>query len=149
MKTFSPSASDITRKWHLIDAKDQILGRLATQIASLLMGKHKTDFIRHMDIADHVVVINAKDIVVTGRKAQQKNYYRHSGYPGGFKVTKYSTMKETHSDQVITHAVSGMLPQNRLHDKILTHLHIFSGSEHDFSKQFKKPSQSLNDSMTQ
>jgi large subunit ribosomal protein L13 len=138
MKTFSPTANDITRKWHLIDAKDQVLGRLATQIASLLMGKHKTDFIRYMDIADHVVVINAADIVVTGRKADQKRYFRHSGYPGGLKVTEYSVMKATHPDQIITHAVSGMIPQNRLHDKILTHLHVFVGPEHSYTKQFKK-----------
>jgi len=149
MKTFSPKASDITRKWHLIDAKDQVLGRLATRIASLLMGKHKTDFIRHMDIADHVVVINAAGIVVTGRKASQKKYYRHSGYPGGLKVTDYSIMKETRPDRVIIHAVSGMIPQNRLHDKILTHLHVFPGSDHSFTKQFKQPSQSLNNSITQ
>lgn len=138
MRTHSPTANDITRKWHLIDAKDQVLGRLATQIASLLMGKHKTDFIRHMDIADHVVVINAQDIVVTGRKENQKRYYRHSGYPGGLKVTEFSDMREANPDRIIVHAVSGMIPQNRLHDKILTHLHVFPGSEHDFTKQFKK-----------
>lgn len=140
MKTHSPTASDITRKWHLIDAKDQVLGRLATRVAGLLMGKDKTDFIRHMDIADHVVIINAAQIVVTGRKAALKKYYRHSGFPGGLKVTAFSTLRATHPDQIITHAVSGMLPQNKLHDRMLSHLHVFPGSEHTYINQFKKVS---------
>ncbi len=138
MNTSTTSASAITRGWHLIDAKDQILGRLATQIASLLMGKHKTGFVRYLDIADHVVVINASGLVVTGRKAAQKKYYRHSGFPGGLKVTAFSSLRATHPDQIILHAVSGMLPQNKLHDKMLSHLHIFPGPDHTYVNQFRK-----------
>ena len=136
MKTFSPRAQNITRKWYLFDAKNQILGRLATQIAALLMGKHKADFVRHLDIADHVVVINAAHISVTGRKSQKKVYRHHSGYPGGMKVTTFSQMLANHPERIIIHAVAGMLPKNKLHDKILKHLHIYPGPDHPYAQQF-------------
>jgi large subunit ribosomal protein L13 len=149
MKTHSPSASDITRKWHLLDAKGEVLGRLATKIAGLLMGKGKTDFVRFMDIADHVVVINAADIVVTGRKETQKRYFRHSGYPGGLHVTELATQRAVHPDRIITHAVSGMIPQNKLHDRMLSHLHVFVGSQHSYTKQFKQPVEPINSKITE
>jgi large subunit ribosomal protein L13 len=137
MKTFSPKASEITRSWNFIDAKDQILGRLATQIAQVLMGKSKTNFVRHLDIGDHVVVINASHIIITGKKSQQKLYHHHSGYPGGMKVTTFDQMLKSKPEQIIIRAVSGMLPRNKLHDRLLKHLHVFSGAEHPYVKQFK------------
>jgi large subunit ribosomal protein L13 len=138
MKTISPKAADITRTWHLFDAKDQVLGRLATQIAETLMGKSKTNFVRHLDIADHVVVINAAKVAVTGNKAFQKIYHRHSGYPGGMKITTYDQLLHAKPEQIITHAVSGMLPKNKLHDRLLRHLHVYPGSDHPYINQFKK-----------
>jgi large subunit ribosomal protein L13 len=137
-KTFSPSVSDIARKWYFFDAKGKVLGRLAGEIAKKLMGKDKINFVRHLDMGDHVVVVNAAEVVLTGRKEQQKVYHHHSGYPGGMKVTTLPVMRQTHPERIIEHAVAGMLPQNRLHDKILKHLHIYSGSEHPYAEQFKK-----------
>jgi large subunit ribosomal protein L13 len=137
MLTHSPSITSVERKWHLIDAEGKVLGRLSTQIAKLLMGKQKTDFVRHLDIGDHVVITNAKKIVVTGNKATQKIYHRHSGWPGGMRVTTFAQMQAKKPEDVIIKAVSGMLPKNRLHDKILRHLHVFPGTEHDYLKQFK------------
>ena len=138
MKTYSPSVKTISRKWHIFDAKGQTLGRLSTQISKVLIGKLKTDFTKHLDIADHVVVINASQIVVTGSKDQQKVYHHHSGYPGGMRVVSYQTMLDTHPDRIITHAVSGMLPNNKLRDKILKHLHVYATSEHPYKSQFKQ-----------
>lgn len=138
MKTFTPKNAEIARDWHLIDAKGQVLGRLATQVAILLMGKHKPNFARHVDAGDHVVIINAKEVVVTGRKYTQKEYHRHSGYPGGMKVTTYEQMMEKRPETVIEKAVAGMLPDNKLHDRMLKHLHVYAGSEHPYDKQFKQ-----------
>ena len=138
MKTFSPSVTKIFRDWHLIDAKDQVLGRLATRIARLLMGKHKTNFVRHLDIGDHIVVVNASGIVVTGNKSEQKIYHRHSGFPGGMKITTFAQMKSAHPERIIIKAVSGMLPKNKLHDKVLSHLHVYPSSDHPYINQFKK-----------
>lgn len=137
-KTYAPSSTNFSRDWHLYDAKGQILGRLATQIAQDLMGKNRTDFARNMEMGDHVVVINASEVAVTGRKELQKLYHRHSGYPGGMKVLTLEQQRARKSEDIIIHAVSGMLPHNRLHDKMLTHLHVFPGSEHAYEKQFKK-----------
>lgn len=137
MKTYSPSANSITRKWVLYDAKDQILGRLATQIAETLMGKDKPGFVRHLDIGDHVVVVNAGLIRVTGRKLKQKLYHHHSGFPGGMKVKVLGDLLAKSPEKVIISAVSGMLPDNKLHDRILTHLHVYGGGEHPYTSQFK------------
>ena len=137
MKTFSLKTADIKRQWHVFDAKGQTLGRIASQIAGLLMGKTKSGFSRHLDMGDQVVVINAGEVSVTGRKENQKEYYRHSGYPGGFKITSLAQLRQTHPDRIILHAVSGMLPKNKLHDRMLKHLHIFSGPEHPYKSQFK------------
>lgn len=138
MITFSPKPAETARKWHLLDAKDQVLGRLSTQIAKILMGKSKTSFSRHLDLGDHVVVINAAKVAVTGNKEQQKLYHHHSGYPGGMKVHFLAQVRAAHPDRIITHAVSGMLPKNRLQDKMLTHLHVYPGPEHPYASQFKK-----------
>ena len=137
MKTFSPTPKDVKREWHLIDAKDEILGRLSTKIAGLLMGKGKATFSRHMDMGDNVVVINAEKIMVTGRKASQKVYITHSGYPGGFKSKKYSMVMQQHPERIIEHAVAGMLPINRLRDPRMLRLKVVAGDKNPFEKEFK------------
>ena len=137
MKTYSTKASDIKREWHVIDATDKILGKLATQAAGLLMGKHKTMFCRHLDTGDFVVVINAEKVRVTGNKASQKFYYRHSGYPGGLKSISLERMMQTHPTRVIEHGVKGMLPHNRLAAKMMKRLRIHVGDVHPYQGQIK------------
>jgi large subunit ribosomal protein L13 len=129
MKTYSVKQDDIKRETHIIDAKDKILGRVATEIATLLMGKHKALFARNADVGDCVTVINAEKVQVTGKKPEQKFYYRHSNYPGGFRVTNYATLMLEHPDRIILFAVDGMLPQNHLHDKMMKRLKVFAGPE--------------------
>ena len=130
MKTYSTKASDIERQWHVIDAADKVLGRLATRVASLLMGKHKPIFCRNLDTGDFVVIINADKVRVTGNKAKQKLYYRHSGYPGGLKSINLETMMRTHPTRVIEHAVKGMLPHNRLAASMMKKLKVYAGESH-------------------
>jgi len=137
MKTYSVKKSEIKRGWHLVDAKGQILGRLATKIASLLIGKNKPYFVSHLDCGDYVVVINASQVKVSGRKAQQKKYYRYSGYPGGLKEITFSQQMTKDPTKVIRHAVEGMLPKNKLRDKRLARLKIFVGEEHQYKDKFK------------
>ncbi|KKU56699.1 50S ribosomal protein L13 [Candidatus Amesbacteria bacterium RIFCSPLOWO2_02_FULL_48_11] len=137
MQTLSPSSGQTTRTWYFFDARDQILGRLAVQIASILMGKHKTSFVRHLDIGDHIVVVNAGLVKVSGRKEQQKIYHRHSGYPGGMKITSLKILRQTHPERIIIHAVSGMLPDNKLKARLLKHLHVYPGPDHPYQSQFK------------
>ena len=137
MKTYSTKASDIKREWHIVDASGKVLGRLATQIASLLMGKHKPIFCRHLDIGDFVVVINAEKVSVTGNKIKQKFYYRHSGYPGGLKSISLERMMQTHPTRVIEHAVKGMLPHTRLGAKMMTRLRVYVGDAHPHQGQVK------------
>lgn len=138
IKTTGTKASQIQRKWHKIDLKGKVLGRVSTQIANLLMGKSKTYFVRHLDCGDYVVVMNAKDIVVTGKKDEQKKYYQYSGYPGGLKSQTLRELKERKPEEIIIHAVKGMLPQNKLRDKMLSRLHVFLGEENIFEDKFKK-----------
>jgi len=140
MKTYSTKASDIKREWHIMDASDKVLGRLATQIASLLMGKHKPIFSRHLDVGDFVVIINADKVHVTGDKAKQKLYYRHSGYPGGLKSVSLARMLETYPTRVIEHAVKGMLPHNRLGAKMMKRLRVYAGDTHPYGGQVKATS---------
>ena len=137
LKTYSTKASDISRDWHVIDASGEVLGRTATQIASLLMGKHKPIFCRHLDVGDYVVVINAEKVRVTGNKAKQKLYHRHSGYPGGLKSINLERMLETHPTRVIEYAVKGMLPQNRLRAQMMKRLRIHVGDTHPYQSQVK------------
>lgn len=127
MKTYSIKLEDIKRDNHKIDASGQVLGRLAARIAGLLMGKHKVLFARNMDTGDIVTVFNVKKIKVTGRKAEQMTYVRHSNYPGGLKSVNYEKMLSTHPDRIIEYAVKGMLPQNRLRAKMLKRLRIYAG----------------------
>ena len=130
MKTYSAKASEIKREWHLVDARDKILGRLATQIATWLMGKHKPTFSPNLDSGDYVVVINAEKIRVTGNnKAKDKLYYRHSGYPGGLKSISLEEMLKIHPTRVIEHAVKGMLPHNRLGAKMIKKLKVYAGAD--------------------
>jgi len=137
MKTHSVKKSEIKRVWRLVDARGQILGRLATKIANLLIGKNKSYFVPHLDCGDYVVVINASHLKVSGKKAQQKKYYRYSGYPGGLKETTFSQQMVKDPTKVIRHAVGGMLPKNRLRDKRLARLKIFAGEEHPYKDKIQ------------
>ena len=140
MKTYSAKAADIERQWHVIDASGKTLGRMATQIARLLMGKHKPVFTPSQDTGDFVVVINADKVSVTGNKAKQKLYYRHSGYPGGLRSVTLEKTMQTHPTRVIEHAVKGMLPHTRLGAGMKKRLRIFAGEIHPHSAQIKTAS---------
>jgi len=137
-QTKSTKANDIKREWHLKDVKNQILGRSASDIALLLMGKNKTNFVRNLDLGDYVVVINAKDVRVTGNKENLKKYFRHSGYPGGFKAETLKELRNRKPQDLIKHAVSGMLPQNKLKAKMLKRLYVFPDKEHNYKDKFIK-----------
>ena len=131
------SQGEIKQVWHLIDAQDQILGRLVTKIAALLMGKNKPYFVRYLDCGDYVVVVNAKQIKVTGQKEKQKLYYRYSGYPGGLRNRSLGEMRQVMPEKIIYEAVKGMLPQNKLRDRMLTRLYVYQESEHPYKDKFK------------
>jgi len=130
MKTYSVKAKEIKRKWHVIDASGKILGKVATEAAGLLMGKDKAMFTRNLDTGDYVVVTNASKVKVTGKKLEQKMYYRHSGYPGGFRAVPLAEMLKKKPEMVIEHAVKGMLPQNKLGDGMIKKLKVYVGAEH-------------------
>lgn len=134
-KTFQPKASEIKRAWHQIDAQGQVLGRLSTKIAELLMGKHKTSYVPHLDMGDNVVVVNAEKVVLTGGKEQKKLYWHHSGYPGGMRTAPAAKVRQEHPERLLAHSVAGMLPKNKLRDRRLTRLHIFVGPKHTFGKE--------------
>ena len=129
---------DVERDWWIVDAKGQTVGRVATQIAALLRGKHKPWFTPHVDTGDCVVVINAAESEMKGNRAEQKEYFRHSGYPGRGKFTSYNDMKENHPERVIEYAVKGMIPKNRLGRQILKKLKVYAGSEHPHEAQQPK-----------
>jgi large subunit ribosomal protein L13 len=135
MKTYSTKAKDVERQWHVIDASGKTLGKLATQVANLLMGKHKPTFVPYLDTGDFVIVLNATKIRVTGKKPKQKTYYRHSGYPGGIKAETYEEMMATHPTRVIEHAVKGMLPHNRLGRAMFKKLKVYTGDSHPHQAQ--------------
>jgi large subunit ribosomal protein L13 len=135
MKTYSTKAKDVERRWHVIDASGKILGKLATQVANLLMGKHKPTFVPYLDTGDFVIVLNATKIRVTGKKPKQKTYYRHSGYPGGIKAETYEEMMAAHPTRVIEHAVRGMLPHNRLGRAMFKKLKVYAGDSHPHQAQ--------------
>jgi large subunit ribosomal protein L13 len=138
MKTYSQKASEIQRDWYVVDATGQVLGRLATQVATLLRGKHKPTYTPSRDGGDFVVVVNAEKVRVTGRKAEQKVYYRHTGYPGGLRATPYKRMMAKHPDRIIRFAVKGMLPKNRLGRRLITKLRIYAGPQHPHAAQQPK-----------
>jgi large subunit ribosomal protein L13 len=129
--------ADIKRDWHLVDVEGKTLGRISTEIATLLMGKSKPYFVRNLDCGDYVVVVNSSKVKVTGNKEQDKIYYRHSGYPGGFKKETLAELRNRKPNDIIRHAVSGMLPQNKLRDRMLKRLKIFEEAEHEFQDKFK------------
>ncbi|MGB6837853.1 MAG: 50S ribosomal protein L13 [Dehalococcoidia bacterium] len=135
MKTYTLKAREIEPCWHVVDAEGRPLGRLASQVATLLRGKHRPTYTPHMDNGDFVVVVNASKVKVTGRKLEQKTYYRHSGYPGGLKETSLERMLERHPPRVIEHAVKGMLPHNRLGRRLLRHLKVYAGPDHPHEAQ--------------
>lgn len=135
MNTYSVKQADIERNWHILDADGRILGDLATEIACLLMGKGKVKFARHLDVGDNVVVINAARIKVTGNKMKDKFYYRHSGYPGGFKSENLEKVMDTKPEKAIEHAVKGMLPQNKLGKQMIGKLRVYAGAEHPHASQ--------------
>jgi len=139
MKTYVANPQTRERNWLVVDAEGQTLGRLCTQIADALRGKRKPEYTPHVDTGDFVVVINCEKVVVTGAKRTQKRYYRHSGYPGGLRSRTFDEMIERRPDEVIRHAVKGMLPRNRLARKQLTKLKIYAGPEHPHQAQMPKP----------
>jgi len=138
-KTFVAKPADIERDWYVVDATDLTLGRLATQVASVLRGKHKPQYTPHEDVGDFVVVINAEKIHVTGRKLDQKMYYRHTGYPGGIKSVSLRRQLEKHPERVIEHAVKGMLPRGPLGRRQFKKLKVYAGPEHPHQAQLPKP----------
>lgn len=138
MKTFSAKPDDIRRQWWLVDASGKVLGRLATEVARRLRGKHKPSYTPHVDTGDYVVVVNAKKVQVTGRKADAKTYYRYSGYQSGLKSVNFRTLREKRPERIIQHAVRGMLPKNSLGRAMLRKLKVYAGPEHRHGAQNPK-----------
>lgn len=138
MKTKTISANDIERQWLVADADGRILGRFASRIAQILRGKHKVNFSPNMDMGDHVIVINAEKIRLTGNKENLKTYFRHSGYPGGVTVVDIQQLRRSHPERIVINAVKGMLPHNRLGRKMLGHLKVYAGADHPHRAQTPK-----------
>ncbi|WP_311497212.1 50S ribosomal protein L13 [uncultured Mobiluncus sp.] len=135
MRTYSPKAGDVDAKWHVVDADGIVLGRLASQVATLLRGKHKPTFAPNFDNGDYVIVINAEKVVLTGNKWTEKTAYHHSGFPGGLKATSYQEMRDKQPEKIIEKAVRGMMPHNRLSKQQLTKLKVYAGPEHPHAGQ--------------
>ncbi|MFQ5995194.1 MAG: 50S ribosomal protein L13 [Acidiferrobacterales bacterium] len=138
MKTFSAKPQAVTREWCVVDASGKVLGRLASEVARRLRGKHKPEYTPHVDTGDYVIVINADKVQVTGRKADAKMYYRFSGYPGGLKAINFKALQRTHPERVIEHAVRGMLPKNTLGRAMFKKLKVYAGPEHKHQAQNPK-----------
>lgn len=139
MKTFSAKPAEVKREWFVVDATDKVLGRVATEIAHLLRGKHKPEFTPHVDTGDHIVVINAEKIALTGNKEEGKIYYHHTGFPGGIKDVNVRQLRERAPTRIIENAVRGMLPKNSLGRAMFKKLHIYAGPEHKHQAQEPKP----------
>ncbi|MGD0808368.1 MAG: 50S ribosomal protein L13 [Acidimicrobiales bacterium] len=139
MRTYSPKASEISRQWHEVDATGAVLGRLATEVARVLRGKHKVMFAPHIDTGDHVIVVNAAKVVLTASKGAQKFYYRHSGYPGGIRAQAYGDMLATKPEEVVRLTIKGMLPKGPLGRQMLSKLKVYAGPEHPHAAQTPKP----------
>lgn len=139
MKTYNVKASEIERQWWVVDATDKTLGRLSTAIAQILRGKHKPTFVPHLDNGDFVVVTNADKVRVTGNKEEQKQYFRHSGYPGGARFTSLKGLREKHPERIIEHAVKGMLPHNRLGRAQIKKMKVYASDTHPHEAQQPKP----------
>ncbi|MAW28022.1 MAG: 50S ribosomal protein L13 [Gammaproteobacteria bacterium] len=139
MKTVSAKKETVRRDWYVVDATDKVLGRIATEIANRLRGKHKPEYTPHIDTGDYIVVVNADKVRVTGKKVTDKMYFRHTGYPGGIKETSFGKLMETHPERAIEIAVKGMMPRNKLSRAMLGKLKIYAGGEHPHTAQQPKP----------
>jgi len=139
VRTYSPKAGDVQRQWHVIDASDVVLGRLASHVATLLRGKHKPIFAPHMDTGDFVIVVNAEKVALTGSKLEDKLAYRHSGYPGGLRSVAYRELLAKHPERVVEKAVRGMLPKNTLGRNMLRKLKVYAGPDHPHQAQQPVP----------
>jgi len=139
VRTYSPKAGEVTRTWHVIDASDVVLGRLATHAANLLRGKHKTTYAPHIDTGDFVIIINADKVALTGQKREQKKAYHHSGYPGGMKATGYADLLDNNARKAVEKAVKGMLPHNKIGKQQLKKLKVYGGAEHPHAAQLPQP----------
>ena len=139
MKTVSAKKETVRRDWYVVDATDKVLGRIATEIANRLRGKHTPEYTPHIDTGDYIVVVNADKVRVTGNKATDKIYFRHTGYPGGIKETSFGKLMETHPERAIEIAVKGMMPRNKLSKAMLGKLKIYAGGEHPHTAQQPKP----------
>lgn len=139
MRTYSPKASEIERAWHVVDAEDLVLGRMSTEVASILRGKHKAMFSPHMDTGDHVIIVNCEKVVLTAGKAEKKMIYTHSGYPGGIKQRTFAEAMSRKPEQTVRNVIKGMLPKNRLGAQMLTKLKVYTGPTHPHSSQSPQP----------
>lgn len=139
MKTHSVSASEIERSWWVVDAENRVLGRLASEVARILRGKHKPTFSPHLDVGDYVVVVNAEKVRLTGNKEETKRYFRHSGFMGGEKLIPFKRMRERHPERIVERAVKGMLPKNTLGRKMAKKLRVYAGPEHPHEAQSPEP----------
>ena len=139
MRTFSPIPTDIQRTWHVVDAEGLVLGRLSTEVARILRGKHKPIFVPHMDTGDHVIIVNAAKVVLTSDKAEKKIAYRHTGYPGGLRETKYTDFMAKKPEEAVRKAIKGMLPKNRLGRSMLGKLKVYAGPTHPHFAQHPVP----------
>ncbi len=139
MKTVSMRAQDVQRSWLVVDAEDKVLGRLASEVARRLRGKHKPEYTPHVDTGDYVIVVNADKVRVTGKKTTDKIYYRHSGYPGGIKAISFEHLREKHPERIIEKAVKGMLPRNPLGRAMFRKLKVYAGADHPHSAQQPEP----------
>lgn len=135
MKTYMAKAETVQSKWYVVDAEGMVLGRLASQVAAILRGKNKPTFTPHVDTGDHVIILNADKVILTGDKLNQKFYRRHSGYPGGLKETSYRILMETKADLAVTEAIRGMLPKNALGRQMIKKLRVYKGATHDHQAQ--------------
>ena len=139
MPTYSPKASEIQRAWYVVDADGLVLGRMATEVARVLRGKHKPGFAPHLDTGDHVVIVNADKVVLTAGKAERKTVYRHSGYPGGLKAETFAHLLERRPEEAVRRTIRGMLPKNRLGRQMLTKLKVYAGPTHPHAAQQPQP----------
>ena len=138
-KTYTPKAEDIQREWFVVDATDLPLGRLASEVAQILRGKNKPLYAPHIDVGDHVIVVNAEQVAVTSGKSQSKIYYRHSGFPGGIKAESFESLRERRPEAIVERAVRGMLPKTKLGRKMLKKLKVYAGPEHPHEAQSPQP----------
>ena len=139
MRTYTPKPADVERQWHVIDATDVVLGRLASQVATLLRGKHKPIYAPHLDTGDFVIIVNADKVALSGKKLEQKRAYRHSGYPGGLRSVSYAELLEKHPERAVEKAIKGMLPKTKLGRKMFGKVKVYAGPEHPHQAQQPVP----------